>query len=66
VGITLGGAGGTAHAGTGGSLGTTGQGEGGAIYNASPTAIHLVHDTFSGDSATTSNNDVFGPETGPV
>ena len=46
----------------GGAGATTGSGIGGGIYNASSKAIKLIHTCIFGkNSATTSNNDIFGP-----
>ena len=56
-----GGAGGAAGAdGAAGTVGAAGKGQGGAIYDANHHHIHgLGSDTFSGNSASTSDNDVF-------
>ena len=56
-----GGAGGAAGAdGAAGTVGAAGKGQGGAIYDANHHHIHgLGSDTFRGNSASTSDNDVF-------
>ena len=56
-----GGAGGAASAaGAAGTVGAAGKGQGGAIFDANHHHIHgLGSDTFSGNSASTSDNDVF-------
>jgi len=56
-----GGAGGAAGAdGAAGTAGAAGKGQGGAVYDANHHHIHgLGSDTFSGNSASTSDNDVF-------
>jgi hypothetical protein len=52
--------GGAGGAGAAGTAGAAGKGQGGAIYDASHHHIQgLGSDTFSGNSASTSDNDVF-------